>query len=392
MSRPLHEATLMHAIVSIYALMQPPLFPRSLIYCSRSGWCLHELPPNVTLAAGCGAIRAAQTPTQSLVITRQLTASLGQQQLLPARLMRGLLPSALLERYMFWQHHDAKHQGRLVTGYPKVDFSAEVEDIPDESDNATAAIERPSLLRLQIYPEGDPDTQGYGTAKAHALVQRHWLAPSDTAKPSKADDKSLQTEGKPMTLLNLLNGQKATALYRLGVLLSGLENLSHCLAWATEEVQGLDAAVSVSVVELPRLRLTFTLQDHVLVCRQLHNLRIMEEDPTPSLRKLLRGIPNRMLLQDASGNVFVLVSAVTKPEVIQRRAAPGRLGPSVMLNRSDATWAARLQKAPYYLYTAHPSHAFLTKPTLASSLYLVLLWLVDGQHSRVFENLDSCVR
>ena len=346
----------------------------------------------MNVASGCGEIRPAKTPTQSLVITRQLTASLGQQQLIPGRLMRGLLPSALLDRYMFWQHQDATHQGCLVTGYPRVDFNARVEDDPSEGDNTTSAAERSSLLRLRIYPEGDADTHGYGTAKAQALVQRHWLTPGHTAKPSTSDGEAPQTEGKPMTLLNLLNGQKATTLYRLGVLLSGLENLSHCLAWTTEEVHGLDTAVSVSLVELPRLRLTFTLQNHVLVCRQLHNLRIMEEEPSPSLGKLLRGIPNRMLLQNASGNVFVLVSAVTKPELIARRAIPGSLGPGVILNRSDDSWAAQLQKAPYYLYTAHPSNAFLTKPTLASSLYLVLLLLVDGQHCRVFENLDACVR
>ena len=303
--------------------------------------------------------------------------------------MRGLLPSALLDRYAFWQHQDATHQGRLVTGYPKVDFNSEEDDGLGESANAT---ERPSLLRLHIYPEGEPDTQGYGIAKAEALVQRHWLAPGYTAKANMSDGKDPQTEGKPMTLLNLSNGQKSTALNRLGVLLSSLENLSNCLAWSTEEVNGLHTAVSVSVVELPRLRLTFTLQNHVLVCRQLHNLRIMEQEPSASLHKLIRGIPNRMLLQDTTGNVFVLVSAVTKPEVIARKAPLGCLGPSVVLNRSDASWSARLQKAPYYLYRVHPSNAFLTKPTLASSLYLMLLLLVDGQHHRVFENLDACVR
>ena len=362
---------------------------RSLVYCSRPGWCLHDLPPNVTLASGCGAIRPGQKPKQSLVIMRQLTASLGPQKFLPPRLMRGLLPSALLDRYNFWQHEDSTHQGRLVTGYPKVDSNSEAEDGLGESANAT---ERPSLLRLHIHPEGEPDTQGFGIAKAQALVQRHWLAPGYAIKANMSDGKDPQTDGKPMTLLNLSSGQKSTALYKLGILLSSLENLSNCLAWSTEEVQGLHSAVSVSVVELPRLRLTFTLQNHVLVCRQLHNLRIMQEEPSASLQKLIRGIPNRMLLQDKSGNVFVLVSAVTKPEVIARNAPPGCLGPRVMLNRSDVSWSAQLQKAPYYLYTVHPSNAFLTKPTLASSLYLVLLLLVDGQHHRVFENLDACVR
>jgi hypothetical protein len=45
----------------------------------------------------------ASQKAASLVIRRNLSARMGQQTLIPERLLRGLIPDALLDDYVFWQ-------------------------------------------------------------------------------------------------------------------------------------------------------------------------------------------------------------------------------------------------------------------------------------------------
>lgn len=45
----------------------------------------------------------------------------------------------------------------------------------------------------------------------------------------------------------------------------------------------------------------------------------------------------------------------------------------------------------YYLYPVHASRSFVTLPTLASSLYLLLLRFLSRQYELVFRMADSCV-
>jgi len=91
---------------------------RSLAWSSDAAVSLHNLKPRTNKTRGDGRVvlsmgdpcRAVQ-PAASLVISRRLTAALGKQTYVPARLVHGLVPSALLASYDLWQNDDGSLTG-----------------------------------------------------------------------------------------------------------------------------------------------------------------------------------------------------------------------------------------------------------------------------------------
>lgn len=61
-----------------------------------------------------GSASEYSSPCMTMVITRNLYSSVGLQTFLPHRLLTGLMPSAILEAYDFWQNEDDS-----LIGYPK---------------------------------------------------------------------------------------------------------------------------------------------------------------------------------------------------------------------------------------------------------------------------------
>ena len=66
----------------------------------------------------------------SLVITRNLSSTLGIQTFIPQRHLNGLLPDALLRRYMFWQGTDD-----VIIGYPLLENGGRDDDNDDDDDD-----------------------------------------------------------------------------------------------------------------------------------------------------------------------------------------------------------------------------------------------------------------
>ena len=66
----------------------------------------------------CGDALTASPPAPSLVISR---STAGSQTFLPTRLLQGLLPAALLEKYVFWQ----SERDHSVEGYPSAALLSE---------------------------------------------------------------------------------------------------------------------------------------------------------------------------------------------------------------------------------------------------------------------------
>ena len=101
---------------------------RSLIFTSHSKCALHSLPPKATepnpkpipfpVYHSSGDWKQAATGSATLVILRQSSALGGQETYLPPRLLQGIIPSALLESFHFWQGEDL-----LVRGTPMDDQS-----------------------------------------------------------------------------------------------------------------------------------------------------------------------------------------------------------------------------------------------------------------------------
>jgi hypothetical protein len=143
-------------------------FYRSLVYSSDATFCLHaDLPASLTahsaqpmLSAGDPKVETKAKP--SLVITRNLTKTMGiaiclslslsrthspnpkivlsgLQTYIPTHLMSGLLPSALLDDYMFWQNSDDS-----LTGYLTVQDTARV---PTRIDIALVRTDRAVVRR-----------------------------------------------------------------------------------------------------------------------------------------------------------------------------------------------------------------------------------------------------
>lgn len=64
---------------------------------------------------------------------------------------------------------------------------------------------------------------------------------------------------------------------------------------------------------------------------------------------------------------------------------------ALLLNRSDPEWIENVGEVRHYLYPVHVSRMFLVMPTLAASLYLLLLRFLDRAYADVFRMADSCV-
>ena len=101
--------------------------------------------------------------------------------------------------------------------------------------------------------------------------------------------------------------------------------------------------------------------------------------------RLIAGIPHSLLLQDACGEMHVLV-----PSLEPTRPALGVWSTALVLKRgaTGAAWARALDTM-YYLYPAHISLSFLVCPTLASSLYLLLLHFLHRDYARTFKLANS---
>ena len=105
-------------------------FYRSLCYSSDAAFCLDGALPSAPAPHSghlpmfqAGDPRAEAPPGRSLVVVRHLTRATGLQTFVPARLLAGLLPAALLEAYGFWRAEDG-HPGPALVGYPLVDDPA----------------------------------------------------------------------------------------------------------------------------------------------------------------------------------------------------------------------------------------------------------------------------
>ena len=131
-----------------------------------------------------------------MVISRSLTAALGTQFYIPPRLLFGLLPSTLLDDYVFWQNENDS-----LTGYPTKERAEQ------EINSKT-----PAVLKIQI---------AGGTAK----VTR-----------TRYEDKVPGENEGDLVLLNLMYAPEGSSLTAIGELLLRLENLSHILVWTKTRV------------------------------------------------------------------------------------------------------------------------------------------------------------
>ena len=345
--------------IHVYNVVECGRHFRSIVFSSDAAHCLHALSPrrqeqratsHVQRVMGSAALPAPPAP--SLVISRQISAALGEQTYLPGRLLHGLLPTALLEMYDLWQQADDSQ----LRGYMRAGASV-------------AGDTRRTELRITLFPQrsralppeatmdrgGDGGRGGGGGGKSaasaendddglgdvQALIQRVHLIEHDTSgagggaggsagqrsdrlwrrrpdrqrQPGRQPRKSanpvqaaaaaaaaaaiaaVSDDLRPtLTLLNLLLAPKGSLLRRLGRMLSRLDDMSHTLVWSSTPAATPSAACAVELVELPRLHLTFRARKEAgelrLFCEQHEGLFISNRR-SPEVDRLLQGCPTR---------------------------------------------------------------------------------------------------
>lgn len=117
-------------------------------------------------------------------------------------------------------------------------------------------------------------------------------------------------------------------------------------------------------------------------------------NPPSAVQALCRGIPHAIVLRDPTGEYSILVPVTARP---LRPATKNELFSStVLLDRRSKEWAQHMQlhssssdagggsggsggDARHFLYPVHGSRAFVFTPSLASSLFLLLMRFMNRQ-------------
>jgi hypothetical protein len=402
-------SVLSHTLKEVIVWQHPPVITvfnvveygrrhlRVLEYSSNLSVCLHEVdngepyPDRVggILALSAGVPMTTETPAPTLLVTRALNSKLGTQTFVPPRFLAGLLPSALVEKYTFWQDESDN-----IMGYEKLSTTTEEDDDEDADETAQSADEVPSTrLRITLSKGPDFDKTGFCNSSAEALIQRipvigtdHELEKIDLNRPI-------------LTLLNILTDPPSSLLKRTGMLLSRLDNLSNVLVWSTSKVSSVHAPATIDLIELPRVNLAFKAKkfenidgqvDFRLYSNDYDGLFIATSTEARELSERLLGtISHFIVLQNADNDLFVLMPSCALPRRLHTDGM--HLSVQVVLDRRNQDWINNIGEVRSYLYPIHNSRAFLTTPSLASSLYLLLMYFITGSYREVFKMVESCV-
>jgi len=376
-------------------------FFRVLEYTSNMSLCLHEVsgepyPDRVggILAMSAGIPMTAFGPSPSLLVTRALSSELGQQTFIPRRFLGGILPTALIESYTFWQSADDN-----IVGYEESAVSS-YEDNDDEIVGAERTHTSPldaggatSRLKITLSKGTDKDNSGFCNSGAVALVQRVPFV-SSNQESEKIDD------SRPiLTLLNIMTAPPSSLLKRIGMLLSRLDNLSHILIWSTAKINRAHDACSIDVIELPRVNLSFKAKkmekidgsmEHRLYSNDHDGLYISTSTESREIaEKLMGSIAHFIVLQNADNDLFVLIPGCALPRRLNVDGA--NLSVQVILDRRNQEWINNIGEVRCYLYPVHNSKSFLVTPSLASSMYLMVMYFITGSYRDVFKMVESCV-
>ena len=354
---------------------------RSIAFSSDAAHCLHTIPrslsrrvPEVRLGEVCRVMGSAArrvVAAESVTVSQKQTAAVGAQLFMPARLLYGLLPSALLEAYHIWQNEDGS-----LAGYERVATPAGA---------STTELRVELLDGAQLAGAGGPE----GEAGASAQVKRF----------ERRDEQDPLGVSKSVTLVNLLLAPHGSALRRLSQIFVRLDNLSHVLAWVDSRPKAAANPTCVDLVELPRLRLTFRAKrvgsSVRLLCEQ-HEGFFVSHVRAPDVVRLLEGVPHSLLLEREDGSLSVLVSAGVQPKRVSladpdahRPPFPSDLDlvfpsefeePALDGGAKGKNWLGNLGPSRHYMLPVHRSRTFLFYPTLASALYMLLLRLLARQY------------
>ncbi|CAK0855002.1 unnamed protein product [Prorocentrum cordatum] len=324
---------------------------RSLVFTSDCKWSFHTPTAGAEGSAlmlynassavwtmGEGRPESIRAPAPSVLIYRRTLDAIGRQMYVPSKLLQGLMPDALLERYTFWR---SETSGNVLIG-----------------DESNKKVEVPTRLTVVI------TSDNHGTT---ATIERVTLKePTDRAS-RRYDRWEVDTQKPKEVLVNL---RKSTG--DLAMLLARVENVSHILVWA-------NSSGKVCRVEYPRIWVSFTEKGGRLFCDQHSGCWLLTRECPHDVTKLVAQFGGgTLLLEDDMGAMMVLASSVAEPVrpalVGKGSGAVERLLPGQLVFKcGQERWMRNLVGgARHHYYPVHPSGTFLFTPTLAAGLYLLI--------------------
>jgi thiol-disulfide isomerase/thioredoxin len=192
-----------------------------------------------------------------------------------------------------------------------------------------------------------------------------------------------------MLLLDLMYAPRRSRLFSLAKTLSRIENLSHVCVWTRDVSAVKTRTCSIDLVDLPRLKLSFTAkEDHNGTARlfSLDHADLFVSTKYDSFSsKLMASIPFSLLMSNLRGENQLLIPVLPprRPNVLTEPFST-----EIVLDRSNKKWTQSLSQH-FYLYPVHVSLAFLMPKGLNSALYLLLLRLLNRDYDSAFRMCDS---
>ena len=232
------QATSLRPTVLVYDVVEYGRhFYTSLVFASNPALALHHCSTSEDDTVVMDFLRRPMKPAPSLVITRNLSTSLGLETYIPDRLLYGVLPEALIDEFVFWQSKQSRvihgYQRQATTGKGTSKDLFQLKVSLDSSGKAT--ITRLPLLFPDTVSKGD-DTH---------IDDSHMMG---IGMEDRVDSEGVQHE--LLRFAETMEGEKEN----LCNLLLRLDHSSHILIWTRVGEREID------LVELPRLGLTFQAQ------------------------------------------------------------------------------------------------------------------------------------
>jgi len=427
---------------------------RQLVFSNTMNRCYQDMDPSLVIEEGsqhasvkvyyaAGSLPPPVTPSSSLVISRRLYGV--TEELVPARLLAGLLPSVLLEDYVFWRRFEADGNTKLIgvqtsAAMAKVNTPTEIcvrlvaSDVKDF--DATGRQWTAIVTRYPAKPRAEVVEREFVKTEEEAVDDNLGADEAEDADVNPFENKK-DDGGDPckqyLTLLDLMYCLPDSPLSDIAKTVERLDNLSHILVWTrtpvaiahtpTRDAPDFDPTASVQVddnrptkhvpvqpvtidiIEIPRVGITLVAKtmtvkrfinhrpDNISVTRfysASHAGFYVSNSRSQFTQTLYRDIPHAVVLENEHGEQQVIIPATSKPS--RPYVATEQFFSQLLLDRTDKMW---LQNLPidrrHYVYPVHASGAFLFLPTVVSALYLLVIRWINRQYDAVFKLTAACV-
>jgi hypothetical protein len=327
-----------------------------------------------------------------------------KQAFIPNRLLYGIVPDILLKGHKFWQNEDDS-----LTGY-----------MAPSNDKSTVR----SIITIKMIKKNKDDSSGFCNSLASAIISRKVVLDDPNLDPEEAEFSNAFDPSKPeLYLVNILvamssfrtsassvskasteDGVQASkslvefpsesqSLHALFRMILTLDTLGNVLVWTkTQPIPG--TPISIDVVELPRLHLTFEKKVDsegkiVYMCVEQSGLFITGYNSDLRFGPLIEGLPRVVLLKNIDEEYFALIPAIAKPVLSGWKGSTKQF--VFTTSMSNVEWLENSGESAYFIYPIHSSGSFMSSKSIASSLYLLVVRLMTRKYEEAFSLIESCV-